>query len=120
MKHLVATEPNELVSMDFTLLEMSGEGIENILVITDAFTKWTKTFPTEDQKAETVAKVLVKEWFYQYGVPRGYPQTKEETLRVKSLNNCVQCMALRNLEPHLTIFKAIVYVKDTTGPCTIF
>ena len=56
--------------MDFTLLEKSSDGIENILVITDAFTKWTRTIPTKDQKAETVAKVLVKEWFYQNGVPK--------------------------------------------------
>ena len=41
MKHLVATKPNELVCMDFTLLEKSSDGIENILVITDAVTKWT-------------------------------------------------------------------------------
>ena len=70
MKHLVATKPNELVCIDFTLLEKSSDGVENILVITDAFTKWTRTIPTKDQKAETVAKVLVKEWFYQYGVPK--------------------------------------------------
>ena len=70
MKHLVATKPNELVCMDFTHLEKSSDGIENILVITDAFIKWTGTILTKDQKAETVAKVLVKEWFYQYGVPK--------------------------------------------------
>ena len=70
MKHLLATKPNELVCMDFTLLEKSSDGIENVLVITDAFTKWTRTIPTKDQKAETVAKILIKEWFYQYGVPK--------------------------------------------------
>ena len=43
-KHLVATKPNELVRMDFTLLEKSSDGIENILVITDAFTKWKELF----------------------------------------------------------------------------
>ena len=52
MKHLVATKPNELVCMDFTLLEKSSDGIENILVITDAFTKWTRAIPTKDQKAD--------------------------------------------------------------------
>ena len=70
MKHLLTTKPNELVCMDFTLLEKSSDGIENILVITDAFTNWTRTIPTKDQKAETVAKVLVKEWFYHYGGPK--------------------------------------------------
>ena len=38
-KNLVATKPNEPVFIDFTLLEKSSDGLENILVITDAFTK---------------------------------------------------------------------------------
>ena len=83
MKHLLATKPNELVCMDFTLLEKSSDGIENVVVITDAFTKWTRTIPTKDQKAETVAKIWSKNGFISREYPRGYIQTKEETLRVK-------------------------------------
>ena len=70
MKHLIANQPNKLICMDFTVLEKTDDGIENDLVITDAFTKWNRTIPTRDQKAKTVAKILVKEWFYQYGVPK--------------------------------------------------
>ena len=56
--------------MDFTILEKADDVIENVLVITDAFTKWTRTIPIRDQTAKTVAKILVKEWFHQYGVPK--------------------------------------------------
>ena len=52
MKHLIADQPNELVCMDFTVLEKADDGIENVLVITDAFTKWTRTIPTRDQTAK--------------------------------------------------------------------
>lgn len=45
------------------------DGRENVLVITDVFTKFTIAVPTRDQKAVTVAKVLVKHWFQQYGIP---------------------------------------------------
>ena len=37
--------------------------------MTDIFTKFTRAVPTKDQKAETVANVLLNEWFYVYGVP---------------------------------------------------
>ena len=43
--------------------------MENVLVLTDAFTKFARAIPTKDQKASTVAKVLVREWFQNFGVP---------------------------------------------------
>ena len=38
--------------------------------MTDIFTKYTQAVPTRDQKATTVAKTLVKEWFVRFGIPR--------------------------------------------------
>ena len=67
--HLVASRPLEIVALDFSLLERSREGLEQVLVVTDVFTKYTQAYPTRDQKASTVARVLVERWFYQVGVP---------------------------------------------------
>ena len=67
--HLLATKPLEVVAMDFTLLEKASDGRENVLVLTDVFTKYTMAIPTRDQKATTVARVLVREWFNKFGVP---------------------------------------------------
>ncbi len=69
MGHLLASRPNEILAIDFTMLEPSRSGIENILVMTDVFTKYTLAVPTQDQCAETVAQVLVVEGFYKLGVP---------------------------------------------------
>jgi hypothetical protein len=69
MSHLIATKPNEIVAMDFTLLEKSSDGRENVLVLTDVFSKFSIAIPTRDQTAVTTAKVLVNEWFMKYGVP---------------------------------------------------
>ena len=69
MGTLHAKKPLEVLAMDFTVLERSSSGLENVLVLTDVFTKFTQAIPTRDQKATTVAQVLVKEWFVRFGVP---------------------------------------------------
>lgn len=70
MNHLLANEPNEILAMDFTLLEPASDGRENVLVITDVFSKFTVAIPTRDQTAATTAKTLVMSWFMHYGVPQ--------------------------------------------------
>ena len=67
---LAAKKPLEILAMDFTVLEKSSGGIENVLVLTDVFTRFTQAVPTRDHKAHTVARVLIKDWFLKFGVPR--------------------------------------------------
>ncbi|KAL0202987.1 hypothetical protein M9458_001005, partial [Cirrhinus mrigala] len=69
MNSIQASKPLEVVALDFTMLERSQSGKENVLVITDVFSKFTVAIPTADQRAVTVAKVLVKEWIHRYAVP---------------------------------------------------
>lgn len=69
MAHLLASRLNEIVALDFTVLEPSHSGQENVLVMMDVFNKFTVAIPTRDQQGETVARVLVGEWFYKFGVP---------------------------------------------------
>ena len=68
MKPLLASRPLEILAIDFTVLEPS-QGVENVLVMTDVFSKFTVAIPTKNQTAATTAKVLVREWFLKYGVP---------------------------------------------------
>lgn len=65
----LATRPLEVVAVDYTTLERASDGRENVLVITDVFTKFSQAFATRDQKADTTAKVILREWFMKYGVP---------------------------------------------------
>ena len=59
----------ELVCVDFLKLERYKGGYENILVITDHFTKYAQAHPTRDQKADTVAKMLWQHVIQHYGFP---------------------------------------------------
>ena len=66
--HLEAHNPLDQVCLDFTKIDPSKTGKENVLVITDAFTKLSLAC-TPNQTAKTVAKILVEKWFHVYGVP---------------------------------------------------
>ena len=64
-----ASRPFEVVAMDFTLMDKASNGYENILVMTDVFSKYTVAVATADQKSSTVARILVKHWFRRFGPP---------------------------------------------------
>ena len=66
---LVAHQPLELLCIDFTKADVTKGGKENILVLMDAFSKYSQAFVTSNQKALTVAKLLVDKWFSIYGIP---------------------------------------------------
>ncbi|XP_067309059.1 uncharacterized protein [Pseudorasbora parva] len=70
MGHLIASRPLEVLAIDFTLLERASNGCESVFVVTDVFSKFTQAYPTRDQKASTVARILTERWFYVYGVPK--------------------------------------------------
>ena len=65
----VANNPWDLLCIDFLKVDTSRDGKENILVLTDAFTKFSQAFITNNQKAPNITKVLVEKWFYVYGIP---------------------------------------------------
>lgn len=66
---LQASRPHEVLAIDFTVLEPASDGRENILVLTDVFSKYTQAIATRDQRASTVAQVLVQQWVHRFGPP---------------------------------------------------
>ncbi|MEE6522594.1 hypothetical protein FKM82_021195 [Ascaphus truei] len=69
MAHLKSSGPMDLVCMDFLCIEPDSRGVSNVLVITDHYTRYAQAFPTKDQKAVTVARVLWEKYFIHYGLP---------------------------------------------------
>ena len=69
LHQITSSGPMDLVCMDFLSIEPDSRGTANVLVVTDHFTRYAQAFPTKDQRASTVAKVLVEQYFVHYGLP---------------------------------------------------
>eukprot|EP00057_Strongylocentrotus_purpuratus_P010055 XP_011664529.1 PREDICTED: transposon Ty3-I Gag-Pol polyprotein [Strongylocentrotus purpuratus] len=69
MRHLLAFKPLEVLGIDFLKMDRGKGGYENILVMSDVYTKYAQAIPCRDQTAHTVARVLRDSWFVHYGIP---------------------------------------------------
>jgi transposase InsO family protein len=63
------TRPMQIVCIDFLKLEKSKGGYEDVLVITDHFTRYAKAVPCRNQKASTTAKALFDHFIVHYSFP---------------------------------------------------
>jgi transposase InsO family protein len=68
----ICEEPNFRVHMDLygPLQSRSVSGAKYIMVITDAFSKYTELVAIKDKSAETVARAFFESWICRHGVPR--------------------------------------------------
>ena len=77
--HLESNNPMDLLCLDFTKIDPSRTGKENVLIMTDTFSKFSVAVVTPNQRALTVAKVLVDKWFHVYGVPSRIHSDQEKS-----------------------------------------
>ena len=70
LKNIVATHPLELVHLDYLCLE-PGKGLEeNVLVVTDHFTRYAQAYVTKIQPTQMTAKTLWDKFIVHYGLPK--------------------------------------------------
>ena len=76
MVPISTSEPLELLTIDFLTLEKGKGGYENILGVTNSFTKYSLVFPTRNKQANTVADVLWEKVIANYGLHIGYTRIR--------------------------------------------
>ena len=70
LENIIATHPLELIHLNYLCLE-PGEGLEeNVLVITDHFTRYAQAYVTRTQTAQIMAKTLWDKFIVHYGLPK--------------------------------------------------
>ena len=67
LQPILVTQPLELVHMDYLSLEPSKGNIENVLVITDHFTRYALAYPSKTQTAQATARILWDNFICHYG-----------------------------------------------------
>ena len=70
LQPIQVSEPFIFWALDYMgPLQETASGNKHILVVMDHFTKWCEAFATKDQKAKTVANILVSRLFSRFGPP---------------------------------------------------
>lgn len=80
LHQIVNSGPMDLVCIDFISMEPDSKGISNVLVVTDHYTRYAQAFPTQNQKAQTVAKWISTSFIM--ACPPESIQIREGTLKV--------------------------------------
>lgn len=96
MGSLLSSRPLEIVAVDFTILERASNGRENLLVVTDMFSKFAQAYPTPDQRASTVVCILTERWFYTYGVPKRIHSDQGRNFESELLKRICQLYGVEN------------------------
>ena len=71
---MMVTAPLQLVHLDFTSFKTTtnlneSPKVENVLVIVDHFTRYTRAYVTKDQKVSTAVKILYEGFISIFGAP---------------------------------------------------
>ena len=82
LQPIIANQSMELVYMDFLSIEPSKENVENVLVITDHFTRYAQAYPSKSQTAQATAKMLWENSLDTMASLRNFYLIKVKTLKV--------------------------------------
>ncbi|KAJ8348558.1 hypothetical protein SKAU_G00271470 [Synaphobranchus kaupii] len=95
LHQIVSSGPMDLVCIDFLSIEPDSSGISNVLVVTDHFTRYAQAFPTRNQKAQTVAKILVDKYFIHYGLPTRIHSDQGRDFESQLIKELLKTMGIR-------------------------
>ena len=113
LENIMATHPLELVHLDFLCLE-PGKGLEeNVLVITDHFTRYAQAYVTRTQTAQTMAKTLWDKFIVHYGLPKKILTDKGCNFESQLVADLCELMGVQKV-------RTSPYHLQTNGQCERF
>ena len=93
---IVTSRPMELLCMDFLGLEEAKGKFLYVLVVTDHFTKMSWAFPTRNQEAKTVAKILVDHFMTNgWGIPERLHSDQGASFEGKVISHLCETLGIK-------------------------
>ena len=111
--NIEATQPLELVHLDYLQIEPSKGNIENVLIVTDHFTTYAKAYPSKSQTALATAKLLWNNFIIHYGFPNKIISDQGQNFESELLANLCEVAGVQML-------RATPYHPQTNGQCERF
>ena len=113
LENIVATHPLELVHLDFLCLEPGKGQEENVLVITDHFTRYAQAYVTRTQMAQTMAKTFWDKFIVHYGLPEKILTDQGCNFESQLVADLCKLMGVQKIQTSL-------YHLQTNGQCERF
>ena len=111
--NIETSQPIELVHLDYLKIEPSKGNIENVLVITDHFTRYAQAFPSKTQTALATVKLLWNNFILHYGSLPKLLQIRAEILESELIDHLCQLAGVQKL-------RTSPYHPQTNGQCERF
>ena len=111
--NIETSQPLELIHLDYLKIEPSKGNIENVLVITDHFTRYAQAFPSKTQTALATAKLLWNNFILHSGFPSKIITDQGRNFESKLIEHLCQLAGVQKL-------RTSPYHPQTNGQCERF
>ena len=115
--NITSSSPREIVCLDYLSLERSKGGHENILVITEHFSRYAQAIPTQNQTAKTTARVLFDNFIVHYGFPARIHSDQGKNFESHLIKELCQIARVEKSRKTPYIPWEMARLKDSTRPC---
>ena len=113
LQPILVSQPLELVHLDYLSLEPSKGNIENVLVITDHFTRYALAYASKTQTAQATARILWDNFICHYGFPEQFISDQGRNFESDLIKELCKIAGVKKL--HTTPYHA-----QSNGQCERF
>ena len=113
LQPILVSQPLELVHLDYLTLEPSRGNIENVLVITDHFTRYALAYASKTQTAQATARILWDNFICLYGFPEQFISDQGRNFESDLIQELCKIAGVKKL--HTTPYHA-----QSNGQCERF
>ena len=110
-------QPLELIHLDYLKIEPSMGNVENVLIITDHFTRYAQAFPSKTQTALATAKLLWDNFILHCGFPSKITTDQGRNSESELIENLCQVAEVKKLRTSLYHPRQMGSVSSSIAHC---